>query len=688
MQAFPAYRYDGDKDAAAALRLVAQNLLHQARLIDRVSPSRITKLNRVSPFGTVEVLIIEGQEYVNIFGAPRFSTGGKKKASAVFRALSGLIRGGGIVEVDGAKKVRDYRPTLNAFETSLGSAPGKEPEIFHDEELLVDSSLLGGCQFSGLMAKMVQLVSGFAKLEVDGELKIDPEGGIFTLANFQSNYFQCHGLVRLQETVWLVEISYLNGIMAMKLPMLDVRVVNEDEYEPGEVLQIVKSDATDECERLFGGIPSGRGFPVAAALTKAIEDGDVLRLQTADYMAAYFDSLSRPNRNLELVNGQSTDSVEPYSVGMGWSFSLSGREAHNTQYRIRTTAVPAFNGGPLISRAGLDARALHQKIVFTGGDDELGAQLMLVSDDAIHNDVGLSNYYFDGEAVHVNTRHPNFTLGQPFFTNPTMLVFHRGDQLCLCKQQSRGFSLGGGNDGIDTGNTVYVEGVSAVATQETAFFIIYTGTGTLGDGTGGPGGDPNLVPVPAGTAFTSSPGARPFQVDGADNYVDYRPTAALLVFRLFGNDETGVGVRLDTRRENTARVFWTGSARDAIYMRSSSTELIMGDVFGNVFQRNFGAVQTAAITPDQVINFSRPASNQSQNIPASGRPFATRPLIFYSTVGDSPHVVAPVSEFYSDVENEAQYPTSIYGYVLSGNLFAGEPSPARFGNKYSFIGFI
>ena len=686
MQAFPSYRYDGDKDAAAALRLVAQNLLYQARLIDQVSPSRITKLNRASPFGTVEVLIIEGQEYVNIFGAPRLSTGGKKKASAVFRALSGLIRGGEIVEVDGAKKVRDYRPTLNAFETSLGSAPGKEPDIFHDEGLLVDSSLLGGCQFSGLMAKMVQLVSGFAKLEVDGELKIAPEGGVFSLANFQSNYFQCHGLVRLQETVWLVEISYLNGIIAMKLPLLDVSVVNEDEYEPGEVLQIVKSDATDECERLFGGIPSGRGFPSGDALAEAIADGAVLRLQTPEYMAPYFDSLSRPGRVIELVSGEQTDSVEPYSGGMGWSFNLSGSEAHNTQYTIQTTAVPAFNGGPLISRAGFESRALHQKIIFAGGDDELTAQLMLVSDDLIHNDVGLSNYYIDGDAVHVNTRHPNFFLRQPFFTNPTMLVFHRGNQLCLCKQQSRGFSIGGGSEGIDTGNTVFVEGVSAVATQETALFIIYTGTGTLGGSGESP--DPNLIPVPAGTAFTSAPGARPFNTVGADNQFFVRPTAALQVFVLFGNDELGIAVRQDIRRENTARVFWTGSARDAIYMRGSSTELVMGDVLGNVFQRNFGAVQTAAITPDQIVSFSRPASGTTQDRPLSGIPFATRPLIFYSTVGNSPHVIAPVTEFSSDVEDEGEYPASIYGAALSGELFAGETSPARFGNKYSFIGFI
>lgn len=712
MQSFPSYRFDGDKNAAAALRLTAQNLLHQARLIDAVSASRITKLNRSTPAGEVEVLIIEGQEYVNIFGLGGQRGPTKKVARAVFRALSGLVRGGGVVEVAGVKKVRDYRPTEDAFEKVLDSAEGKEPAIFHDEELLVDAPLQGGCAFSGLMAKMVQLVSGFAAIEVEGELDIDPADGVFSLAAFQSNYFCTHGIVKLADTPWLVEISRDNGVIAMRLPLAEVKLVNEEDFEPGSGLQIVKCLASDECERLFGGIPSGRGFPPQARMAQAIADGVVTQLLPTSAFGDYY--LLAQNLTPPFIENESYTAYEPHSASLGWSFNSTGSEAHNTQAELLLFGrIEANNGGLVGLEYGDISFGLHHRISFAEASGELTAQFELVSRDHIVNDnLFPTAFQFGPTDSFRSATHPARIGGPGAFTSDAViLVLHRGDQLVKCRLAARA------SEGGQIHTRVYVDGASVGPTQESRTALRITSTYSLYQSGFPPGEAPVISgPVPnadGGTSFVYTEGASILLVDG--EYVNYQEEDGNIFIKFLPGPDNVIypgaspnipGSFLSYRTLH-AKIWWSANARDAFVCENSFTveteSAALVVQFGGVYIS--GNLGTTVVTPDAIYSNVRPPNPAFANTGPASAGYVGRPwlppkgsgptsgnlFIAYSAVGSSPHAVVPMTTYSPDGEpphDPMLYPANFFGWTLGGDLFAGEPDPQLDGRKYTFIGYI
>lgn len=191
--------------------------------------------------------------------------------------------------------------------------------------------------YSGQMKKLVQYVLGLGRIPADMLAPNDAlaneveQHGFVTRYDFR--WHRTHGLVRASDKRWwLVEISQVHGVLAMPLPL----------YEDIETEQDIVIDKPDLEElkdviAAFGGQPTGECFPTGAALTKAIEAGNVLQLLPISAMAEFY-------------------SYSPYSVCFGWAFSSDGHEAHNTANTIETYSD------------GMDVGVgVHYRIVFSIG---------------------------------------------------------------------------------------------------------------------------------------------------------------------------------------------------------------------------------------------------------------------------------------------------------------------------------
>ena len=265
---------------------------------------------------SIRVRVAGEHEYIEIEGGE-------------IKILSGAIKAGEVIELPvppGSpagtlpdKTLRSYKPTQNAWDVPLKKPAARPPTAFNDEPFLAKVGAqyadLSPSMFSGLMAKAVAVVMGMGK-----EVKYD------------YRWTRCHGIVKsVDDKFWLVEISAANGVMAMPLGL-----AKGDKNS--------KNDAIKQASLLFGGVPTGKNFPVGEKLTAALAAGTAIRLLTASAMLPFFEKSA-------------------YSSAMGWSFSPDGREAHNTCM----TRVHPF------------ARGYHYKLAITVGEAPMAA-LSLVSD--------------------------------------------------------------------------------------------------------------------------------------------------------------------------------------------------------------------------------------------------------------------------------------------------------------------
>lgn len=207
------------------------------------------------------------------------------------------------------------------------------------------SSLLGGqsgrvasSMYSGLMKKAVQVIQGYGMLKTNTKNLFRDAVGV--QLKYDWRWARCHGIVVGAGGVcWLVEISVMHGVIAMPLPIFENTKKGTPLYN---ALRKSNQDILRNTVILFGGLPSGAAFPPvtvdprvlhqnpsAKNLAQSIASGDVLQLITPAGMSGYFDGIS-------------------YSNWLGWSFSDSGHEAHNTC-------------------ADWDGNGRHYKISFTFG---------------------------------------------------------------------------------------------------------------------------------------------------------------------------------------------------------------------------------------------------------------------------------------------------------------------------------
>lgn len=200
--------------------------------------------------------------------------------------LSGVVLGGEIVSTP-SLALRSHRPTPNAWETVLASDPLKGPGAFADETKLGKAGdqyrRILASQFSGLMSKAVQVILGRGRTVV-----------------YKSDWEACHGILMSGTQPWLIEISAARGVLAMKLPVTKASGTSTN-------------DAVAHSVALFGGVPTGAGFP--DDISAAIAAGTVRQLMTPEW----FSEVSSKNT---------------YSDYMGWSFNDLGTEAHNTCWHV------------------------------------------------------------------------------------------------------------------------------------------------------------------------------------------------------------------------------------------------------------------------------------------------------------------------------------------------------------------
>lgn len=162
--------------------------------------------------------------------------------------------------------------------------------------------LLRPSMYSGLMQSVVQLVMGYGVLTEKGQAKP-------IQIQYDYKFFRCHGITKsVDGTLWLVEISATRGVCVMPLPV----VKNTSELYYRAIARNDNSMVT--AIETLGVLPTGEIFPTSSKLFyEEVEKGNILRLLKPDEMEGFYSHTA-------------------FSPNLGWAFSPTGNEAHNTAY--------------------------------------------------------------------------------------------------------------------------------------------------------------------------------------------------------------------------------------------------------------------------------------------------------------------------------------------------------------------
>ena len=350
----PSIRLEGDKARALALVPDAKALL--ARVQDFVQASGVSTFGttrRVSDDTYIYVLIAQGMLFAHISVDPHavdtvLPPEEPLEAPALPDIYSGVVFTGLLEDrvrtVNGQtqtyKACTGFAPTPDCIESHPrdGLVPGRQsvarlgvaPWVAFDE-LLSRSPLLEFSQYtrlrpsmySGLMQKVVQVVMGLGRISKNtlfdpGEMMtrqkltqymrdVDGNG---VQVRYDYKFQRTHGITRATDgRLWLVEISVTNGVIARPLPIFK----GSDNENYAERYRSLGDNAAVTLLDELGCWPTGEAFPPAAALAAAITQGDVIRLALPSELSPFYQ-------------------CTPYSTAMGWAFSPSGNEAHNTGY--------------------------------------------------------------------------------------------------------------------------------------------------------------------------------------------------------------------------------------------------------------------------------------------------------------------------------------------------------------------
>ncbi len=336
--------YEGDEAAAKSYLPQAQNLLHKVREFVAASGAGYYSSKLVLDDSTYAYALKTGDmEVIHIFSLPTPVTKPvpyEYKEIPLF--LSGVVRGGYIATetlppIPGEsqprkiKKLQYFKPTRVAqlrnrvessgydsyrrlavklhekdFSDLPAPAPATPPDLTGSQY-----STLRPSNYTGRMAKLVQVVLGYGRLPNHQVIEKDPATRTTVLREgiqlvYDCRFMRSHGVVKGEGDIdWIVEISALNGVIAMRLPV----------YPKSQALR--GSDQTDIAAAAveFAGLPTGQGFPTGKALAAGIKSGAILQLLTAEEMEPFY-------------------ALQEYSSMCGWAFNSKGTEAHNTGWRF------------------------------------------------------------------------------------------------------------------------------------------------------------------------------------------------------------------------------------------------------------------------------------------------------------------------------------------------------------------
>lgn len=229
------------------------------------------------------------------------------------------------------------RLTVEPYDDFQGdlSAPEDSPQRYSQYRKLKPT------MYSGRMKRVVQVLMGFGKQEVDGNRETsiydstDPKPKSKkkppALTTYQKDvqkkglqirydwrFMRTHGITTAADgRLWLVEVGITQGVLAYPLPL------NAKTQDPTFRDKLTKMGDTAGLAVLdeLGGWPTGETLPEAEQVDAWVRAGKLLRLCSADDMGVFYNLASA------------------YGSWMGWAFSLDGGEAHNTGYYYDSDGV-------------------------------------------------------------------------------------------------------------------------------------------------------------------------------------------------------------------------------------------------------------------------------------------------------------------------------------------------------------
>lgn len=276
--------------------------------------------------------------------------------------LSGVVLGGQLTTTaTGVGLCHSFLPTPDCGRLFGLNAKGQPPTIQDSAKLAVEgfagiadndptivtryvqSGLIRPTQWTGTMRLCIQALMGFGKpgkksiyarsAFMPAETKKPAKTGWYEqqVANkgrqirYDYRFFRTHGLVKAADGVWwLVEIGMTRGVVAMPLPLYE-------DTQPGNTsksaqlfrakLAKLNDTAAQKVIETFGGFPTGESFPTDGDAFEAwVRAGKILKLLAASDMQYFYD-------------------YQAYSSVLGWAFSDSGHEAHNTAWGYADNGV-------------------------------------------------------------------------------------------------------------------------------------------------------------------------------------------------------------------------------------------------------------------------------------------------------------------------------------------------------------
>lgn len=346
----PSIRLEGDEKRALALIPEAKALLYEVQtFIKRAEVSTFSMSRRVDEDSFIYALSTNGVNILHISVSPEYpgevsETPPTLEPTEFPDFYSGFVYGGtlgdGPPTRDGTRPgvCQVFSPTpacqqqfsaeLSMGRQSVTRLAVKPWPAFSQE--LENPSLdppytqyakLRSSMYSGSMKKVAQLAMGLGRIKkskLRDPSKYEPDdryikdvGERGVQIRYDWRFSRTHGITFGSDgTPWLVEISISRGVLAMPLPIFpksDTAGFRERAENRGDRAM---TRALDE----LGFLPTGEAFPnTALLLEERIASGDVLRLLSATDLREFYKCSS-------------------YSSSMGWCFTESGHEAHNTGY--------------------------------------------------------------------------------------------------------------------------------------------------------------------------------------------------------------------------------------------------------------------------------------------------------------------------------------------------------------------
>lgn len=363
----PYVRLEGDKERAESLLRRARTELQRTKdVAARMGVSDYQRMVRVDEDSYIITKIFTGGiEIINIYAAPyvprEVVTEEEKEEflepKKVYSIYSGFVYPGWMLKVIDPETSEETWPNLNQFnptEWCRKTNPNDfDPDLNYQDvpRIAIEKNLdftspqafgwfgrqLGyppsgakasqynsvrPCSYTGLMAKVVSIICGYGTFNVTSEdeyddLLIDVRNTDYSThvknngfqVMYDNRYTRCHSITKGSDgTLWLVETSVVNGIIAMPLKYLDPSKFNRNPSEDWPV-----SVAFEE----LGGLPSGETFPQSRnEVLQEIALGQIIQIMSPEDYGA-----------------QLTDDWNEYSEDNCWAWNEDGTEGRVTAFR-------------------------------------------------------------------------------------------------------------------------------------------------------------------------------------------------------------------------------------------------------------------------------------------------------------------------------------------------------------------